>query len=144
MDTMTSKNPTEAFFGAMTKIGRAVGKPDLADKTWDMAMKAIYAETREEIDYQPGWVREFLDGEWGQAFAINVISRFPMGVMPNLLTDSQLEDAINQTVREWQSWPMEPKDYRDLGVPEPMRYLDAMVFSAGYYADDEEDEAQTC
>lgn len=131
MAILETKNTLDAFYGAMSEIGRAVGRPDFAAKTWDMAMEEIHAETKEETGDQPEYVRAFLDGEWGQAFALCVVSRFPQGVMPNTLTDSQLLESVRKAVSQWQSWPMEPKDYRDLDVPEPMRHLDAMVFSAG-------------
>lgn len=140
MANLKTNNPQQAFYGAMAEIGRAVGRPDMADRTWELAMNAIYDETRDEIGEQPHYVREFLDGEWGQAFALCVVSKFPAGPMPSTLSDCQLRECVNKAVAHWQAWKMEPKDYRDFGVPQPMRYLDALVFSAGYYAEDMEEE----
>lgn len=138
MANLVSNNPYNAFYGAMAEIGRAVGRPDMADKTWDMAMSAIYAEAHSEIGDQPHYVREFLDGKLGQAFALCVLSKFPAGLMPSTLSDCQLRECLNAAISHWQNLKIESRDYRDLGLSKPMRYLDAMVFSAGYYAENEE------
>ena len=135
-----TRNADDAFYGAMAEIGRAIGRPDWAQTMWRLAMEEIGKETAEETGGEPRFARAFLDGDWGMAFALDVNAHLPQGIMPATLDEGQMRGAVLAAIAKWQSWRLEPKDYRDLGIPEPMRYLDGMVLSAGYYDEEEEDE----
>ena len=92
-------NQAGAFYGAMTEIGRAINKRDLADASWKIAFNIIAAKNDKK------YARDFLDGENGQSFALCVLAEFPRGAAPDLITDSQLEGCVQKVAKRWKNWP---------------------------------------
>lgn len=141
-DTDT-RNRKGGFYGAVAEIGRAVGRPDFADKLWDLAIAGIYEEAKDALGAK-WWARAFLDGDDGIPFALTVVSRFPQGIMPQILDDGQLEQAVMDAVARWEDFPVDVAACRYSGTPHGMRFLDAAVLFAGNNCNKEEDEEVCC
>ena len=99
ISSVKSENPESGFYGAMKEIGRAIDKRELADKAWDISMRAISDKRSEK------YARRFLDGKYGQAFALKILSSFPKGASPSLITNSQLKESVKEAIESWKRWP---------------------------------------
>lgn len=99
ISSIKSENPESGFYGTMKEIGRAIDRREFADKAWIAAIKAI--SDKKNATY----ARRFLDGKYGQAFALKILALFPKGASPSLITDSQLNGCVAKAIESWKLWP---------------------------------------
>lgn len=99
ISSVKSEIPESGFYEAMKEIGRAIDRREFADKAWDISIRAISDKRSEK------YARRFLDGKYGQAFALKILAFFPKGASPSLITRSQLKECVEEAIDNWKLWP---------------------------------------
>ena len=89
-----------AFYYGMHKIGFAIHKNELPEISTPLAIEII----RDLKDLTEEEAIKFLNGEYGEAFALCVLSKFPKGEDPKLITEAQLRNCVIDTVMSWRFW----------------------------------------